>query len=131
MKLSHPQMKSQAGVRLAFDLQKIMAKDPGIPVRGLIETDGSCSSLCSHLYSLIRANRSHRRAFLTSLLNLFDEQAVRNCKWYMQYRTQKKTRPLLVSYLSYIYFVYQDWHMTMLINVDVLHSFNIACLKYN
>ncbi|XP_071811222.1 nipped-B-like protein isoform X2 [Apostichopus japonicus] len=74
------QMKSQAGVRLAFDLQKIMAKDPGIPVRGLIETDGSCSSLCSHLYSLIRANRSHRRAFLTSLLNLFDEQAKSDMK---------------------------------------------------
>ncbi|KAJ8040860.1 Nipped-B-like protein [Holothuria leucospilota] len=69
------QMKSQAGVRKAFELQNLIVKQSAAPVRGIKETDGSITSLCAHLYSLIRVNRSHRRAFLTSLLNLFDEQA--------------------------------------------------------
>uniref|UniRef100_A0A452U521 Nipped-B protein n=1 Tax=Ursus maritimus TaxID=29073 RepID=A0A452U521_URSMA len=44
------------------------------PVRGFRQ-DESSSALCSHLYSMIRGNRQHRRAFLISLLNLFDDTA--------------------------------------------------------
>ncbi|XP_070563594.1 nipped-B-like protein A [Ptychodera flava] len=67
-------MKALAGIRMSFRLQRLICADPAEPIRG-IKSEDSLSSLCSHLYTLIRSNRQHRRALLLNLLNLFDEQA--------------------------------------------------------
>ncbi|CAB1319300.1 unnamed protein product [Coregonus sp. 'balchen'] len=53
--------------------QAIMASRKGI-IRGFRQ-DETTSALCAHLFSMVRGNRQHRRAFLISLLNLFDDSS--------------------------------------------------------
>uniref|UniRef100_A0A8C4WX11 Nipped-B protein n=1 Tax=Eptatretus burgeri TaxID=7764 RepID=A0A8C4WX11_EPTBU len=77
-------MKAVAGVKMAFQLQCSILRGEKTGenmrsensnediVRGMSQ-DEPRSSMCSHLYTLIRNNRQHRRAFLLSLLSLFDE----------------------------------------------------------
>ncbi|XP_066843203.1 nipped-B-like protein [Anser cygnoides] len=67
-------MKAVAGMKMSYQVQQAINTCPKDPVRGF-RHDESSSALCSHLYSLIRGNRQHRRAFLISLLNLFDDTA--------------------------------------------------------
>lgn len=69
------QMKAVAGMKMSYQVQQAINTCPKDPVRGF-RHDESSSALCSHLYSMIRGNRQHRRAFLISLLNLFDDTAV-------------------------------------------------------
>lgn len=68
-------MKAVAGMKMSYQVQQAINTCPKDPVRGF-RHDESSSALCSHLYSMIRGNRQHRRAFLISLLNLFDDTAV-------------------------------------------------------
>ncbi|XP_018410104.1 PREDICTED: nipped-B-like protein A [Nanorana parkeri] len=70
-------MKAVAGIKMSYQVQQAIISDAKRIVRGFRQ-DESNSALCSHLYSMIRGNRQHRRAFLISLLNLFDDAAV--CK---------------------------------------------------
>jgi cohesin loading factor subunit SCC2 len=86
---AHPnfvQSKSIAGVNISFMLQKIIKKSQQVPsnvgddlamsvVRGFSET-GEILSLNHHLYTLLRTNRSHRRAFLQQLLKMFDDTSL-------------------------------------------------------
>ncbi|XP_036266910.1 nipped-B-like protein isoform X3 [Pipistrellus kuhlii] len=73
--LIHPvQMKAVAGMKMSYQVQQAINTCLKDPVRGFRQ-DESSSALCSHLYSMIRGNRQHRRAFLISLLNLFDDTA--------------------------------------------------------
>uniref|UniRef100_UPI00358E40CE nipped-B-like protein A n=1 Tax=Myxine glutinosa TaxID=7769 RepID=UPI00358E40CE len=77
-------MKAVAGVKMAFQLQCSILRGEKTGenmrsentnediVRGM-SLDESGNSLCSHLYTLICKNSQHRRAFLLSLLSLFDE----------------------------------------------------------
>ncbi|XP_008114314.1 nipped-B-like protein isoform X4 [Anolis carolinensis] len=65
-------MKAVAGMKMSYQVQQAINVCPKNPVRGFRQ-DESTSALCSHLYSMIRGNRQHRRAFLISLLNLFDD----------------------------------------------------------
>lgn len=60
---------------MSYQVQEaIMAHRKGV-IRGFRQEE-STSALCSQLYSMVRSNRQHRRAFLISLLNLFDDTSV-------------------------------------------------------
>ncbi|XP_043839077.1 nipped-B-like protein isoform X2 [Dromiciops gliroides] len=67
-------MKAVAGMKMSYQVQQAINTSPNDAVRGFRQ-DESSSALCSHLYSMIRGNRQHRRAFLIALLNLFDDTA--------------------------------------------------------
>ncbi|XP_075040342.1 nipped-B-like protein isoform X2 [Mixophyes fleayi] len=67
-------MKAVAGIKMSYQVQQAIISDSKRIVRGFRQ-DESITALCCHLYSMIRGNRQHRRAFLISLLNLFDDAA--------------------------------------------------------
>lgn len=69
-------MKAVAGLKMSYQVQQAIQGSKGTIVRGF-RHDDSDAALCAHLYSLVRGNRQHRRAFLISLLNLFDDSSVR------------------------------------------------------
>ncbi len=68
-------MKAVAGMKMSYQVQQAVLGSAGSVVRGFRQ-DETNSAQCSHLYSMVRANRQHRRAFLISLLNLFDDSSV-------------------------------------------------------
>lgn len=68
-------MKALAGIKMSFRLQRLLFPDLSKPIRGFREED-SCLSLNAYLYTVLRANRSQRRGFIQTLLNLFDDSAV-------------------------------------------------------
>lgn len=68
-------MKAVAGMKMSYQVQQAVLGPSASIIRGFRQ-DESSSALCSHLYSMIRTNRQHRRAFLISLLNLFDDSSV-------------------------------------------------------
>lgn len=83
---AHPgfvQSKSIAGVNTSFVLQKIIKKSQSgestqandSVIRGFSE-QGEVLSLNHHLYSLLRVNRSYRRAFLQQLVKMFDDSTL-------------------------------------------------------
>lgn len=65
-------MKAVAGLKMSYQVQQAINASKTAIVRGFRHDDKD-SALCSHLYSMVRGNRQHRRAFLISLLNLFDD----------------------------------------------------------
>lgn len=69
------QMKAVAGMKMSYSLQQSINSSRRTIIRGFRQ-DETHSALCSHLFSMIRGNRQHRRAFLISLLKLFDDSAV-------------------------------------------------------
>ena len=70
-------MKALQGIKMCFRLQGIIQLESGDTViRGLHNPHKDSSSLNAFLYNVLRTNRSHRRAILTSLLNLLDDSAV-------------------------------------------------------
>lgn len=69
------QMKAVAGMKMSYSLQQAISSSRRAIVRGFRQ-DETHTALCSHLFTMIRGNRQHRRAFLISLLNLFDDSAV-------------------------------------------------------
>lgn len=71
-------MKAVAGMKMSYNLQQSI-EGPSQSRRTIIRgfrQDETHSALCSHLFTMIRGNRQHRRAFLISLLNLFDDSSV-------------------------------------------------------
>lgn len=60
---------------MSYNLQQSIESSRKTIIRGFRQ-DETHSALCSHLFTMIRGNRQHRRAFLISLLNLFDDSAV-------------------------------------------------------
>lgn len=70
------QMKALAGVKLSYKLHHLLSISMSSDdiIRGYRKDDSS--SLNSYVYSTLRVSRQHRRAFILSLLKLFDEQAV-------------------------------------------------------
>lgn len=99
-------MKAGEGLKLSFRLQTIICRSkeesahqqqsdtkpgkarqqqapaplPGAGARGLrFDQANGPQALNSHLYSLIRSGRTQRRAFLRTLLQLFDENSVSEC----------------------------------------------------
>lgn len=80
-------MKAVAGMKMSYQVQQAVLGSAERVIRGFRQ-DESNSAQCSHLYSMIRTNRQHRRAFLISLLNLFDDSSVSalcvsdaSCRW--------------------------------------------------
>ncbi|XP_066509612.1 nipped-B-like protein A [Hoplias malabaricus] len=69
-------MKAVAGIKMSFQVQQAVmgSCSVGSIIRGF-RKDESHTALCSHLYSMIRNQRNQRRAFLISLLNLFDDSS--------------------------------------------------------
>ncbi|XP_075875684.1 nipped-B-like protein A isoform X1 [Nelusetta ayraudi] len=67
-------MKAVAGMKMSYSLQQSINSSRRTIIRGFRQ-DETHSALCSHLFSMIRGNRQHRRAFLISLLKLFDDSA--------------------------------------------------------
>ena len=84
-------MKALSGIKMSYRLQTVLQeasihdnsqasdssnhRDGGV-VRGLRQEDQNVSSLNAFLYSLVRNSRQHRRALVSSLLKMFDEDAV-------------------------------------------------------
>ena len=69
-------MKALQGLKMSYKLQEILINDKTELVRGMRNSNDHIQSLNSRLYSVLRTNRSHRRAILSSLLNLFDDSSV-------------------------------------------------------
>uniref|UniRef100_A0A672ZDI7 Nipped-B protein n=1 Tax=Sphaeramia orbicularis TaxID=375764 RepID=A0A672ZDI7_9TELE len=67
-------MKAVAGLKMSYQVQQAINGSKDAVVRGFRHDDRD-SALCSHLYTMVRGNRQHRRAFLISLLNLFDDSS--------------------------------------------------------
>ncbi|XP_056274487.1 nipped-B-like protein A isoform X2 [Pseudoliparis swirei] len=67
-------MKAVAGMKMSYNLQQAIESSRRTIIRGFRQ-DETHTALCAHLFSMIRGNRSHRRAFLISLLNLFDDSS--------------------------------------------------------
>uniref|UniRef100_A0A3Q3M6J1 Nipped-B protein n=1 Tax=Mastacembelus armatus TaxID=205130 RepID=A0A3Q3M6J1_9TELE len=67
-------MKAVAGLKMSYQVQQAINGSKGTVIRGF-RHDDSDAALCSHLYTMVRGNRQHRRAFLISLLNLFDDSS--------------------------------------------------------
>ncbi|XP_056146171.1 nipped-B-like protein A isoform X2 [Lampris incognitus] len=67
-------MKAVAGMKMSYQVQQAIASSHKTIIRGFRQ-DETHSALCSHLFTMVRGNRQHRRAFLISLLNLFDDSA--------------------------------------------------------
>uniref|UniRef100_A0A8C7X5C1 Nipped-B protein n=1 Tax=Oryzias sinensis TaxID=183150 RepID=A0A8C7X5C1_9TELE len=67
-------MKAVAGLKMSYQVQQAINGSKDVVIRGY-RHDDSDSALCSHLYTMVRGNRQHRRAFLISLLNLFDDSS--------------------------------------------------------
>nr|XP_023664180.1 nipped-B-like protein [Paramormyrops kingsleyae] len=67
-------MKAVAGMKMSYQVQRAIWPSRNMVIRGF-RPDETHSALCSHLFSMVRGNRQHRRAFLISLLNLFDDSA--------------------------------------------------------
>uniref|UniRef100_A0A8C1VHT1 Nipped-B protein n=1 Tax=Cyprinus carpio TaxID=7962 RepID=A0A8C1VHT1_CYPCA len=67
-------MKAVAGMKMSYQVQQAIVDSKDIVIRGFRQ-DETSAALCSHLYTMVRGNRQHRRAFLISLLNLFDDNS--------------------------------------------------------
>ncbi|XP_065116638.1 nipped-B-like protein B isoform X2 [Paramisgurnus dabryanus] len=67
-------MKAVAGLKMSYQVQQAIVGSQNVVVRGFRQ-DETSGALCSHLYTMVRGNRQHRRAFLISLLNLFDDSS--------------------------------------------------------
>ncbi|XP_056127240.1 nipped-B-like protein B isoform X1 [Rhinichthys klamathensis goyatoka] len=67
-------MKAVAGMKMSYQVQQAIVGSKDTVIRGF-RLDETNAALCSHLYTMVRGNRQHRRAFLISLLNLFDDNA--------------------------------------------------------
>uniref|UniRef100_A0A8C4ZDP8 Nipped-B protein n=1 Tax=Gadus morhua TaxID=8049 RepID=A0A8C4ZDP8_GADMO len=67
-------MKAVAGMKMSYQVQQAIVSSRRALIRGWRQ-DETNSALCAHLFSMVRSNRQHRRAFLISLLNLFDDSA--------------------------------------------------------
>lgn len=104
------QMKALAGMRLSFEMHR-SAHTMGSLVRGYRSEEAPVSRN-GFLYTVLRATRQSRRAFLLSLLKLFDEQA------------RVPLAELLYVADNIVYFPYQvqDEPLFVMHHIDVLLS---------
>ncbi|XP_043932364.1 nipped-B-like protein [Protopterus annectens] len=122
-------MKAVAGMKMSYQVQQAIRGNTKEIVRGFRQ-DESPIALCSHLFTMVRGNRQHRRAFLTSLLNLFDDSAktevnmllyVADNLAYFPYQTQEE--PLFIMH-----------HIDITLSVsgnNLLQSFKESLVKGN
>ncbi|XP_035208995.1 nipped-B-like protein isoform X2 [Stegodyphus dumicola] len=98
------QMKAVMGMRISFKMQQLVHNQKFL--RGFRELETPVSRN-AFLYSVLRSNRQNRRAFILSLLKLFDEQSrtpltellyIADNIAYFPYKTQDE--PLFIMYHS-------------------------------
>lgn len=69
--------KSSLGVRLSYELQRILQTSEIVRGFRVAEKGEYPSALNGYLYSILRSVRQQRRALLLNILKQFDDQAVR------------------------------------------------------
>uniref|UniRef100_A0AAQ4PLU0 Nipped-B protein n=1 Tax=Gasterosteus aculeatus aculeatus TaxID=481459 RepID=A0AAQ4PLU0_GASAC len=104
-------MKAVAGLKMSYQVQQAINGSKGAVIRGF-RHDDSDSSLCSHLYTLVRGNRQHRRAFLISLLNLFDDSS----------KTEVNRLLFIADNLAYFPYQTQEEPLFIMHHVDITLS---------
>ncbi|KAK0139474.1 Nipped-B-like protein [Merluccius polli] len=104
-------MKAVSGMKMAYQLQQAIAGPEATVVRGFREDDTN-SALCSHLFSMVRTNRQHRRALLISLLNQFDDSA----------KTEVNLLLFMADNLAYFPYQTQEEPLFIMHHVDVTLS---------
>lgn len=69
--------KSSLGIRLSYQLQKILQGDTSVVRGSRVKEKGEYpGALNGYLYSILRNSRTQRRALILNILKQFDEQAV-------------------------------------------------------
>ncbi|KAJ8930877.1 hypothetical protein NQ314_016297 [Rhamnusium bicolor] len=104
--------KSSLGIRLSYQLQKILQGD--VIVRGSrVKEQGEYpSALNGYLYSILRSSRQQRRALILNILKQFDEQA-RTTLSYMLY---------LSDNMAYFPYQVQDEPLFIVHHIDIMIS---------
>jgi cohesin loading factor subunit SCC2 len=132
---AHPgfvQSKSITGVNRSFQLQTIIKKsssETGIlnddtvtsanlaysdsVIRGFSE-EGEVLSLNHHLYSLLRVNRSYRRAFLQQLVKMFDDSTL--------HHTSLAHKLYICDNLAYFPYQLYDEPLYLIHQIDIIIS---------
>ncbi|KAK4871530.1 hypothetical protein RN001_015654 [Aquatica leii] len=107
--------KSSLGIRLSYQLQKILQESAAI-VRGFrIKVQGEYpTALNGYLYSILRSSRQQRRALVLNILKQFDEQ-VHTSLSYMLY---------LSDNLAYFPYMVQDEPLFIIHHIDIMISFS-------
>ncbi|XP_037339727.2 nipped-B-like protein isoform X1 [Pungitius pungitius] len=104
-------MKAVAGLKMSYQVQQAINGSKGAVIRGFRHDDAD-SALCSHLYTLVRGNRQHRRAFLISLLNLFDDSS----------KTEVNRLLFIADNLAYFPYQTQEEPLFIMHHVDITLS---------
>merc|ERR1719384_467138 len=106
-------MKLMKGIRLSFQLQEVLQKSIGGPLRGYRTKEGELpTALNGFLYSCLRSTKSQRRAILMNLLKQFDDTA-RNSLPMMLY---------LADNLAYIPYTVIDEPLFLIHHIDIMVS---------
>lgn len=108
-------MKSQLGIKLSYELQKILQADSkdGV-IRGFRkkDQDDQPSALNGFLYSLLRGTRPQRRALVLSLLKQFDDLS----------KSSLAQMLYLADNLAYFPFQVQDEPLFIIHHIDIIIS---------
>eukprot|EP00062_Callorhinchus_milii_P027264 gi/632990349/ref/XP_007884129.1/ PREDICTED: nipped-B-like protein A isoform X2 [Callorhinchus milii] len=104
-------MKAVAGMKMSYQLQQSIHCGTNEMIRGFRQEE-SVSALCSHLYSMVRGNRQHRRAFLIALLNLFDDSA----------KTEVNMLLYIADNMAYFPFQSQEEPLFIMHHIDITLS---------
>ncbi|XP_060588229.1 nipped-B-like protein B isoform X3 [Ruditapes philippinarum] len=106
--------KALQGIKMCFRLQRLIQGSEGnnFVVRGLHNPDDNSSSLNAFLYNILRTNRSHRRAILTSLLNLLDDSA----------RINLPEQMYIADNLAFFLYQTQDEPLFIIHQIDIIVS---------
>uniref|UniRef100_A0AAY5EDC5 Nipped-B protein n=1 Tax=Electrophorus electricus TaxID=8005 RepID=A0AAY5EDC5_ELEEL len=104
-------MKAVAGMKMAFQVQQAVMGASCAVIRGF-RKDESHTALCSHLYSMVRTNRTQRRALLISLLNLFDDTS----------KLEVNAQLFLADNLAYFPYQTQDEPLFIMHHIDITLS---------
>ncbi|XP_066507181.1 nipped-B-like protein B isoform X2 [Hoplias malabaricus] len=120
-------MKAVAGMKMSYQVQQAILASKNTIIRGFRQ-DEPGTALCSHLFTMVRGNRQHRRAFLISLLNLFDDSA----------KTEVNMLLFIADNLAYFPYQTQEEPLFIMHHIDItlsvsgsnlLQSFKESLLK--
>ncbi|CAG9828593.1 unnamed protein product [Diabrotica balteata] len=113
--------KSSLGIRLSYQLQKILQSDSIVRGSGVKEQGEYPSALNGYLYSILRSSRQQRRALILNILKQFDEQA-RTTLSYMLY---------LADNMAYFPYQVQDEPLFIVHHIDIMISVSGTNLLQN
>ncbi|CAC5356365.1 SCC2 [Mytilus coruscus] len=105
-------MKALQGLKMSYKLQEFLINNKSELVRGMRNCNDHIQSLNSRLYSVLRTNRSHRRAILTSLLNTFDDSS----------KVSLQEQVYIADNLAYFPYLTQDEPLFIINQIDIIVS---------